>query len=203
MIVTFDGGIFDSNVHIFYDEKTKEAMIVDCGAPAANVLPFILQNELDVKYIFLTHGHYDHIHFVSQYADAFPKAQLLCHEKEKALLYDTEPDVYDYSTGPKIYDEDYTFVDEGDKIRVGEYEFCVLHTPGHTPGCICALCKSEKLLFAGDVLFRGGIGRTDLKHADPCDMRNTLARLYSLDPEITFYSGHYGSSKIGYENGTR
>lgn len=199
MIKTVNTGLLGSNVHIFYDEASKEAMIVDCGAPLSNVLPFIKEKELEVKYIVLTHGHYDHVHFVHEYAEKFKDAKIICHKTEPTVLLDSEANVSDLVGDTAVYDEPYVTVSEGDVLIVGAYEFKVIHAPGHTPGCICLYCEKEKLMFTGDVIFDGAIGRTDFKYGNMKDMRSSLIRLLSMDGDITFYAGHYGPSKFKYQ----
>ena len=199
MIKAFNTGLLGSNVHIFYAESTKEAMIVDCGAPLSHVLPFVKETDLDIKYIVLTHGHYDHVHYIGDYASAFPNAEIICHKNELKILHDSEANVSELVGEPTVYDEQFVTVTEGDTITVGNHIFKIIHAPGHTPGCICLYCEKEKLMFTGDVLFDGAIGRTDFKYGSMTDMRASLLRLLSMDGEISFYSGHYGPSKFKYQ----
>ena len=199
MIKTFNTGLLGSNVHIFYDESTKEAMIVDCGVPLPHVHSFVKDTELKIKYIVLTHGHYDHVHFIGDYANEFPNADIICHKNELKVLHDSEANVSELVGEPTVYDQKLVTVSEGDTVTVGSYVFKILNTPGHTPGCICLYCEKEKLMFTGDVLFDGAIGRTDFKYGSMTDMRASLLRLLSMDGEISFYSGHYGPSKFKYQ----
>ena len=199
MIKTLSNGLLSSNVHVFWDEDTKEAMIIDCGVPTKSLIEIVNQNSLEVKYIILTHGHYDHAHFVNDYHIAFPLAKVVCHENEIKVLTDEDANVSSLVGIPETYVCDYTTVNEGDILSVGRYDFAVLHTPGHTPGCICLYSEKEKLMFTGDVLFDNGIGRTDFKYGNISDMRSSLSRLLSMDGEILFYPGHYGCSKLGYQ----
>lgn len=199
MIKTFNNGLLGSNVHVFYDDNSKESMIIDCGVNADAVLSFVNALGLNVKYTVLTHGHYDHAHYVSDYVTCFPSSRLLCHKNELTVLSDSEANVSELVGDPTVYTEDYETVSEGDELTVGRFTFKIIHAPGHTPGCICLYCENEKLMFTGDVLFDGAIGRTDFKYGNISDMRSSLKRILSMDGDITFYSGHYGPSKLKYQ----
>ncbi|MBQ7352480.1 MAG: MBL fold metallo-hydrolase [Clostridia bacterium] len=194
MIKTFENGLLSSNVHLIY--SLGEGMIVDCGVRVDTVKDFILENNIEVKYIVLTHGHYDHCGYLANYIKAFPMASVICHTDEVQVLTDSEANVSEYLGAPCVYNYDYKLVNEGDKIRVGELEFSVLHTPGHTPGGICLLCKEQKLMLTGDTLFKNGYGRYDFKYGDFKSLRQSLLRLLSLDGDIVFYSGHGEKSTI-------
>ena len=194
MIKTFKQGLLESNVHVY--SSGGEAMIVDCGANISAIKTYILQNKLTVKYIVLTHGHFDHVAFIDDYTNAFPNAKIVCHEAEKTVLYNPEANLSPYFSCEAIYDQPYFTVKHGDTITVGSSEFKIIHTPGHTLGSICLYCKDEKIMFTGDVLFDGTYGRTDFPYGDAAQMLSSLKMLLKMDGEITFYPGHYGSSTI-------
>ncbi len=194
MIKTFNNGLLESNVHIY--SNNSEAMIIDCGAPISNAKQYIAQNSLTVKYIVLTHGHFDHVAFIDDYANAFPNAKIVCHEAEKTVLYNPEANLSPYFSCEAVYDYPYTTVKHSDTLTVGDATFKIIHTPGHTPGSICLYCNEEKIMFTGDVLFDGTYGRTDFPYGDTEQMFNSLKMLLKMDGDITFYSGHYGASKI-------
>jgi glyoxylase-like metal-dependent hydrolase (beta-lactamase superfamily II) len=194
MIKTFNNGLLESNVHIY--SNNGEAMIIDCGAPVSKIRSYVIENALTVKFIVLTHGHFDHVAFIDEYANAFPDAKIICHESEKAVLYNPEANLSPYFSAEAIYDHPYTTVKHGDTIKVGGSEFNIIHAPGHTPGCICLYCKDENIMFTGDVLFDGSYGRTDFPYGDMAQMFKSLKMLLKMDGDITFYPGHYGASKI-------
>lgn len=195
MIKTFNNGLLESNVHIY--SNNGEAMIIDCGAPLSGIKQYVTQNNLTVKFIVLTHGHFDHVAFIDDYANAFPNSKIVCHEAETAVLYDSEANLSPYFSCEAVYDHPYTTVKNGNTLTVGGEEFKIIHAPGHTPGCICLYCKDEKIMFTGDVLFDHSYGRTDFKYGDTEQMFNSLKMLLKMDGDITFYSGHYGASTIG------
>ncbi len=186
----FKNGLFGSNTYVVWDESTLEAMIIDCGNEPREIEKFCIDNNLNVKYIVLTHGHYDHADFACAYKAIFQKARLFAHEKEKIVLCDSEANV-SYLVGDScVYPMPDISLNDGDILTLGDTSFTVLHTPGHTPGGICLYCEKEKLLFTGDTLFAGGRGRTDFKYGDERVLLSSLARLCRLDGETEFYSGH-------------
>lgn len=193
MIKTFIGRL-ESNVHIY--SNGGEAIIIDCGADISGIKAYIIENKLTVKYIVLTHGHFDHICKINDYIDTFPEAKIVCHEDEKTVLYNPFANLSQLFVGKTIYDYPYFTVKHGDKLTVGGAEFKIIHAPGHTLGCICLYCKNEQIMFTGDVLFDGTYGRIDFPTGDAEQMLNSLKMLLKMDAEITFYPGHYGSAKI-------
>ena len=134
---------------------------------------------------------------------------MICHLEEKAVLFDIEANLSMWGKSPRAYKCNYTYVKEGDLLTLCDensvkndeecMKFTVLHTPGHTPGCICLYCEKDKIMFTGDTLFRRSYGRTNFKYGNPAEMRNSLIRLFSMDEDIAFYPGHYAPSTIGDE----
>lgn len=197
MIFTVSTGLLGSNVYVYRDDDTDKAMIVDCGAPLTDVADVIVSNYLDVEYIVLTHGHYDHADYVGEYVRSFPSAKVVCHKAELDVLTDPYANVSALLNDSKAYEQDFLTLADQDEITVGNTVFKIIHSPGHTPGSICLYCEKEKILFTGDVLFNGGIGRTDFKYGSFSDMRLSLQRLLSLPDSVIFYPGHNSPSTIG------
>ena len=196
MIKIFSDGMLGSNTYLFCDEKSDEGMIIDCGNAPFGVDLYCKQKGLTVKYVVLTHGHYDHAHFFREYKNTFPSAQTVCHRGELPVLMNPMANVSSLFGDSETYPEPDLTVADGEEIKVGEYSFKVIHTPGHTPGSICLYCEKEKLMFTGDTLFCGGIGRTDFLYGDDSAMVTSLQTLLNMDGEIEFYSGHGGVGKI-------
>lgn len=194
MIKTFYHGLLSSNVYVVYD--LGEAMIVDAGASIGPIKEFIEEKALTVKYIVLTHGHYDHVNYIGEYIRAFEGALVVCHTDEVATLCDSEANVSMLFGEECVYNHDYTTVREGDFLRVGSLKFEIMHTPGHTIGGICLYEKDAGVLFTGDTLFNQGYGRTDFKGGDWRALVTSIHRLLSLDGETRFFSGHGDSAKI-------
>ena len=189
MIRSFAYGMLNSNICIVSDGG--EAMVVDAGGLSEVMLRYIEANNLKVKYIVLTHGHYDHICALEKYLERFPEAILMYHKEEHRVLTDPEANLSPWlGREEKVFDFEHQFVKEGDVIKVGSLEFKVLHTPGHTPGGICLLCESEKILISGDTVFDNGYGRTDFKYGNETELYRSLERLYPLCRENDLYAGH-------------
>ena len=196
MIKCFNGGLLDSNTYIYYDGE-KNGMIIDAGYSPDRLAYFVKENEIKVKYIVLTHGHYDHAHYVEEYRGLFENAEILCHKNERAVLYDCEANLSPYFGEPKVYAQNYRLLEDDEKIKLSnEAEFTVINLPGHTPGCIALYLPNEKIMFTGDVLFACGYGRTDFKGGSPEMMRGSLKRLSKMDGDIRIYPGHYESALL-------
>lgn len=189
MIRSFAYGMLSSNICIVSDGG--EALIADAGGYNEVMLRYIEKNNLKVKYIVLTHGHYDHICEVEKYLSLFPEATLMYHPREHAVLTDPEANLSPWlGREHRSYDLPHKCINEGDIIRVGSLELKVLHTPGHTPGGICLLCEGEKFLISGDTIFDNGYGRTDFKYGSETELHRSLERLYPLCREYDLYAGH-------------
>ena len=205
MIKIFSCGLLDTNTYVAWEEHSHQGMIIDCGVDPQVVLPYVTEHNIQIKYVVLTHGHFDHAEYVEEYEHIFDGAEIICHNDEKAVLYDMEANLSIWGNRPREYDCSYTYVEEGNFLTLGEkssdtcMNFQVLHTPGHTPGCICLLDEKNKIMFTGDTLFKRSYGRTDLKFGSPSQLYSSLKRLYRMDKEITFYPGHYEASTIGEE----
>ena len=193
-IKVFSNGLLSSNSYVVWGEK--DCMIIDLGVNPREVSQFISKMDLEVKHLVLTHGHYDHAHYVGEYISLYPNAQVICHENEHKVLLDIDANVTSLVGCPCVYDYEYTFVKDGDILNLEELEFKVLNFPGHTPGCICLLCENEKIMFTGDVLFAYSYGRTDFKYGNQPDMISSLRKIRNMDRSITIYPGHDGSTEL-------
>ena len=193
------GSMF-SNSFVIWDEGSLDALIVDCGNEPEPILRFAKEIGLSVKYVVLTHAHYDHVLYMDEYRLAFPKAKLVIGARDAALLSDVEGNVsYLFDDGRAFGAVDEKLCD-GEILALGESKLQVLSVPGHTPGCICLYSEPDKLMVTGDTLFGGGgIGRTDFKYGSIEALRESLKRILSMDGDIVILPGHGGASKIAYE----
>ncbi len=166
--------------YLIGDKAAKEAAIVDPGWDIDKLLSAAKKHDLNVKYILITHSHYDHIQQVKELFDA-TNAAVYVHREDSEEIKNKGI-------------EKIKTVGEGDIINIGKIKIKVLHTPGHTPGSVCYLFDNK--LITGDTLFVGNIGRTDLPGGNPRIMSETLRRLKKLDENIEVYPGHdYGLRK--------
>ncbi len=193
-------GGMSSNTYVLWDERTKDAMVVDCGNSAEVILRYVAEQGISVKWVVLTHAHYDHVLYMDEYRAAFPDARLAIGAGDAPLLLDVEGNVsYLFGDRRTFGTVDEKLVD-GKVIMLGDSKISVIATPGHTPGGICLYSEADKLMITGDTLFGcGGIGRTDFKYGSIETLRISLKRLLSMDGEITILPGHGGASKIAYE----
>ncbi|HQK79461.1 MAG TPA: MBL fold metallo-hydrolase [Syntrophales bacterium] len=182
------------------DEETGEALVIDPAADTARIATLAADNGLTIKYIVNTHGHVDHISGNRDMKES-TGAQIVIHEADADMLVST-PALYLRMFGAKASPPADITVREGDTIAAGRVAFQVIATPGHSPGSMCLY--GEGLVFTGDTLFVGAIGRTDL----PGGSWNTMARslrekLAVLPDDTKVLPGHnYGpapTSTIGYE----
>lgn len=191
-------GELQENCFILFDEN-KDAFVVDPGGSSENIIEAIDKNELNIKYILLTHGHFDHVGAVAALVKKY-KAPVYMSKDDRAFL-ESPKEVRASSFGIQIEAADVdVFVKEGDEIPFSEGTIKVIETPGHTLGSVCYLF--ENYLFAGDTLFNGSIGRTDFPESDHSLMIESLKKLKKLDDEIYVLSGHGPESQISYEKMT-
>lgn len=184
-----------TNAYVITDEFSKETIVIDPGAEPEKIIEMVKILGGKVKYIVLTHCHVDHAAAVPEIKAALD-GKVIIHTLEKDSV--NNPDVALYSElglAPRIIDID-ARVNDGDIIHIGNIEFKIIHTPGHTRGGICLYCPSEKLLISGDTLFNGSWGRTDLPTSNFVDIIASISNKLMILPEDTIvYPGH-GKSTI-------
>jgi len=160
---------------------------------------FITESRLTPKYLLNTHCHLDHVFGNKFIADTYG-LQLHLHPGEKVVL-DAAPEVAQRWGLPfEPYEGDLIFLEEGSRVKLGQYELEVLLTPGHSPASISFYCASQRLVLSGDVLFYQSIGRTDLPGGDYETLITSIReKLFTLPEDVRVYPGHGGSTNIGYE----
>jgi glyoxylase-like metal-dependent hydrolase (beta-lactamase superfamily II) len=192
-------GILGVNCYIIGDEVTRKGAVIDPGGSIEDILKSIRENELSIEYIILTHSHGDHIGAVPQLKH-ITKAKIIAHIDEKELLNDKDKNLTsNLGCGIVEIDAD-EYVKDGQNIKLGNLSLEIIHTPGHTPGGMCI--KVDNVMFSGDTLFSGSIGRTDLFGGDYSDIQNSLNKLSKLDDEITVFPGHGPATRLGIEKVT-
>jgi glyoxylase-like metal-dependent hydrolase (beta-lactamase superfamily II) len=190
LIETFTVGDLSTNCYIVSSRQTGEAIIIDPGIDlsieADPIFEYITQASLKVKLIVNTHGHSDHINGDAVFQEKY-NVPLCIHRFDAGSLA-----VLENVNFPQT-----VLVDEGSLIQFGNESLKVLHTPGHTPGSICLL--GERLVFTGDTLFAGGIGRTDFAGGSDSDMQASLQKLVGLPDFFIVYPGHGPTTIMGEE----
>lgn len=184
------GAIMGINCYIIQDEKTKETMIIDPGNVPENLIEVLDAMQVKMKYILLTHCHGDHIGGVSKIKEKYG-GKVLIHTKDALGLKDISINLSTHiGLEPIILQED-ARINDGDLLHVGNLEFQVIHTPGHTCGSISLYCEQEKMLFSGDTLFRGSWGRIDLPTSSFEDIISSITnKLIKLPTDTIVYPGH-------------
>lgn len=190
-------GLVSTNTYLVWNNK-KEAIIIDPAANDKLIIKTIKEENLDLKAILLTHGHFDHIGAVEGVANEF-NVKIYAHQQEKELLYKPELNHSTALASPISIEADILLKDK-DIINIADFEIEVIHTPGHTAGSVCYLFTDEKRMFSGDTLFFEEIGRWDLPTGNSADLLNSLnKKLMLLDDDIIVYPGHDRETSIGHE----
>jgi hydroxyacylglutathione hydrolase len=190
-------GALDTNCYILGDEKTKQAVVIDPGGDFEIIEEHLEKLKLKVQYIILTHGHVDHIGALAKLKKA-TGAEILIHSKDSTMLYDPNQNLSFFSGDRITTTKADKTLEEGDIIQCGGIKLQVLHTPGHTPGGISLL--TDKMIFTGDALFCGSIGRTNFPGSSYQKLIDSIKdKLLSKDDDFIVYPGHGPSSTIGEE----
>ncbi len=194
---TFITNRLREKAYVLYDENTKNAICVDPGNSDNVILDFIKENNLDLKYILLTHGHFDHILGVGKLKST--NAKIVAHKDEEEILINP-----DYNGGTMYgYNTSITAdisVTDGDTLEDAGFSIKVLHTAGHTKGGACYFVKEDNVVFTGDTLFRETIGRSDFFTGDFNTLINSVKeKLFVLDDETLCCPGHGENTTIIHE----
>lgn len=174
-------GPLGTNCYILEDEDTKKAAVIDPGGDAERIQAALEQGGLSLEYILLTHGHYDHTTGVPGLHEAYPEAKIYIHQSDAN------------GAGTNLFPlasqvDDLLLYDEGDELTLGSLTIHVMHTPGHSPGCV--VLRVQDVLFCGDTLFCGSMGRTDLPGGNYKQIMASLKRLYELEGDFHVCPGH-------------
>ena len=210
-------GPIKTNCYLIYGTESKQAALIDPGGLVDTLVAFIKENELELKYIFVTHGHIDHVFGIPDIKNLFPKVKMCMHKDEyRDLFTQKEWAIENYGPGwlaeiksnpetAKFLDFDMKslgkpdiFVEDNQIFRLGFMEIRTIHCPGHSNGGICYYAGN--ILFSGDVLFYRTVGRTDTQHGSREDQIKSVRKLYELFPDSTIvYPGHGQFTDIGSE----
>ena len=176
-------------------------MIVDAGGDADFLLEEIQRRNLTLLGIFATHGHFDHILAVGEIQLSFDVPLYIFREDlflVKRLGETVRHFLGKSSEATTVQPKRFEWLEEGN-LRIADFELRILKTPGHTPGAACLLLKKENVVFTGDTLFKGAIGRYDFSYSDKGKLKKSLSRLFELPAETLVYPGHGEETTIGEE----
>ncbi len=189
-----------ANSYVLSSEVSKSAVLFDCSGANDKILEYIAENQLILKAIFLTHGHFDHISGLYELREK-TGARVYIYEAENVFLSDVGLNLADFDDSfknEKMLDTADVLLNDGDTVKIDDLLVEVIHTPGHTTGCLCY--KVGDSLFSGDTLFKQSIGRTDFPTGDYGEEISSIHRkLMVLDDNIKVYPGHGFSTTIGNE----
>ncbi len=187
----FDDG-FVTNTYIVTDEESGETAVVDPGVGDEKLIEKL--EEKPVKFILITHGHFDHIGGVN-FVKERTGAKVVVHREDEEMLNDSEKNCGEIAE-PIISD---ILVEDGSKLMLGNSEITVMHTPGHTKGGVCYIFPQDRVLFSGDTLFKLTAGRTDLYGGNPRTELMSLEKIGGLDGDYKVYPGHDDSTTLDFE----
>lgn len=183
-------GPIGTNCYILEDDTTGKAAVIDPGDEAGRILKVLEEDKVEVEYILLTHGHYDHTTGVPELHRALPQAKVYIHKADAngagSQLFPLAKQV-----------EDLLYYDDGDKLTLGSLTIEVIHTPGHSKGSVTL--KVGDVLFSGDTLFAGSCGRTDLAGGSYAEIMASLKRLGRLEGDYHVCPGHDITSTLEQE----
>jgi len=194
---TIPVGMLESNCYILDDGGALA--LIDCGIFTRSVREAIAKQGGDLRYILLTHGHFDHIQGVASAKEAYPAAQICIGKADAAYLtgeMDAMPGRVSVHKSPVTPDR---LLKDGDTLPLGGSSLRVIETPGHTQGGVCFFAEAERLLFTGDTLFFEEVGRADLPGGDWPVLCASIQRLYALSGDCTVLPGHYQGSTLEHE----
>ena len=179
-----------TNCYIILDEESKEAMVIDPAGDCDKIVEMLEILKAKLKYIYLTHCHGDHIGAVTELKNRCG-GRVLIHRLDSEGLNDKNINLSGVVDLPEIELEADSRLDDGDLLHLGNLQFKVIHTPGHTKGGTSLYCQKENCLFSGDTLFRGTWGRTDLPTSSREEIMDSIVnKLMKLPDETIVYPGH-------------
>ena len=198
ILKTFIEGPIDANNYLIIDEKTNDAVLIDCSSDRPEFINAVKESGVNLKYILLTHGHFDHLLGVDKFKEVFGVETYVSEDDmEQVRLV---PDMMQMFAGmvPVNISGINHFVHDGDEFVIGDITIKAISTPGHTQGGMCYLIGDK--LFSGDTLFQSSVGRCDLPGGSLKNITDSIKnKLFTLPDETEVFPGHGAKTTIGFE----
>lgn len=191
-------GMVGTNCYLVWDEKTKECFAVDPAAPAQPLVEFIHSEGLKLQAILLTHGHFDHIMGIDTLLEE-KNVPVYASCLEEGVLTDPGVNLSGAYGGGYVF-KNAVYLEDQEELEVAGYRIRLMSTPGHTAGSCCYYIPAEDILFSGDTLFAGSVGRTDFPTGSMGMLiRSVKQKLMTLPEDVQVYPGHMEATSIGFE----
>ena len=193
ILQTYTEPPIDNNNYLLIDEESKEAVLIDCSAVDDRIKDALNEAGAKLKYILLTHGHFDHVAGIRP-----TNAKIVMHEKDVRILNQANMYLPMFGIPEITIPEIDIFIKDGDNLKIGNTDIKVIHTPGHTQGGVCYLIKD--MLFSGDTIFRESVGRCDLEGGNFNQIVESIkTKIFTLPDDIKIYPGHGRETTVGWE----
>lgn len=197
IVKQFVEGFIANNNYLLIDEDSKEAALIDCTDYISELGAVLKEYDAKLKYILLTHGHFDHIMGVPKIKQEFG-AKVYLHKDDKELVDNSDEFMISVGMQPFEHPEIDKYIDEGEEIYLGKNKIQVIHLPGHTQGGVGYLV--DGMLFAGDSIFLESVGRTDLPGGNHKQLIESIKnKIFSLDGDTILYVGHGTNTTVEHE----
>ena len=195
IIKTFIEPPIENNNYLVIDEESKEAVLIDCSSADDDILIELKKHGATLKYVLLTHGHFDHIGGLNELSEG---VQVLMHQLDMDWVNDVNTYLPMVGMSPMVIPKIDDFIQDGDFIKLGNHLIKVIHTPGHTQGGVCFYIDGN--LFSGDTIFRESVGRCDLPGGDFEQIVESIQEhIFTLPEETVIYPGHGSKTTVAWE----
>ena len=200
ILKTFVTGMLDNNNYLLIDEDSKEAVLVDCSEYLPEINDVLAKYSANLKYVLITHGHFDHILGINNLKKDFSKSQIIAPIEDKDLIEEVETFVDRFIGGlgkvevPNID----RYVSEDDELCLGKNEIKIISTPGHTKGGVCYFVDDK--IFSGDTIFLESVGRTDLPGGNFEQIKHSVEKVLNMfESSVEIYPGHGPLTSVEHE----
>lgn len=190
-------GFLDVNNYLLIDEESKEAVLIDCTEKNAKIDETLIEYGAKLKYILLTHGHFDHVLGVNDFKRKYG-CEVFIHGDDDVLLQNVDKFMSGFGFGKTEVQNVDSFLIDNQVLKFGNIRIKVIHTPGHSQGSVCYLVEDN--LFSGDTIFFECVGRTDLMGGNFQQLKSSVEKkIFNLDKNIKIHPGHGPSTTVGHE----